>query len=60
MSGFSFFQWVVSDYSMDGEIGLLKWGGGVVLEAQADVNITIFPNDLGSMSWFVILYQAKK
>ena len=34
--------------------------GVVVLEAQADVNITIFPNDLGSMSWLVILYQAKK
>ena len=30
------------------------------LEAKADVNITIFPNDLGSMSWFVILYQAQK
>jgi hypothetical protein len=32
----------------------------VVFEAQADVNIAIFPNDLGSMSWLVILDEAKK
>ena len=33
--------------------------GVVVLEAQADVNITIFPNDLGSMSWLVIYMRPK-
>jgi hypothetical protein len=39
---------------MDGEIRLLFfffWRGGVEVVAEADGNITFFPDDLGSMSW---------